>query len=559
MASDRVVLSAVRQERVALRRALWAGLLVGLSTVGLAGTSAWLIVRAAQHPAVLSLTVPMGLVQLFALSKAAGRYLERIQTHEAALSVMGRVRASIASLLEPLIPAGLGPRSSDVVDLVLRDVDRVQDLLTAVVGPLLTSAAAGVITVVVTGLVVPWSAAWLMGCLVLTAIAVPMAAARMGERSEIELEDVRARMVRLFDAVAQGGDELVMHGDAARVEMELASLERRYDVARRRHTRMEGIATAVTSLIASASVVGAVLLSARALERGSLSPSLVAIPALLSVAALELVGGIVPIMVGLRGDRASLDRLEGLGDIARPVHEPDGDGPSTQGAASVHLVNASLRLGDDTVISHASLGVEPGDFVVVSGPSGSGKTSIARLLAKFVDPTDGAARLDDVDYRDLTSVQVRARVGSVDDAPHVFDTTLAGNLRIGRPNASDDELRAVCRLAGLEEFVDDLPDGLDTELGGLTTGLSGGEQRRLGVAREMLAARPVVIFDEPSEGLDEEMAAKVIDSIARRYRHDAVIVISHRGDDQRVATRTLRVVDGVVLDGSRVDDAASHG
>ena len=559
MASDRVVLSAVRQERVALRRALWAGLLVGLSTVGLAGTSAWLIVRAAQHPAVLSLTVPMGLVQLFALSKAAGRYLERIQTHEAALSVMGRVRASIASLLEPLIPAGLGPRSSDVVDLVLRDVDRVQDLLTAVVGPLLTSAAAGVITVVVTGLVVPWSAAWLMGCLVLTAIAVPMAAARMGERSEIELEDVRARMVRLFDAVAQGGDELVMHGDAARVEMELASLERRYDVARRRHTRMEGIATAVTSLIASASVVGAVLLSARALERGSLSPSLVAIPALLSVAALELVGGIVPIMVGLRGDRASLDRLEGLGDIARPVHEPDGDGPSTQGAASVHLVNASLRLGDDTVISHASLGVAPGDFVVVSGPSGSGKTSIARLLAKFVDPTDGAARLDDVDYRDLTSVQVRARVGSVDDAPHVFDTTLAGNLRIGRPNASDDELRAVCRLAGLEEFVDDLPDGLDTELGGLTTGLSGGEQRRLGVAREMLAARPVVIFDEPSEGLDEEMAAKVIDSIARRYRHDAVIVISHRGDDQRVATRTLRVVDGVVLDGSRVDDAASHG
>ena len=135
-----------RREKRAIARALAAGLLVTLSTVGLAGTSAWLIVRAAQRPSVLSLTVPMGLVQLFALAKAAGRYVERTQTHRAALGVMGHVRATVAALLEPLVPAGLGPRSAEVVDLVLRDVDRVQDLLTAVAGPLVTSVAAGLVT-----------------------------------------------------------------------------------------------------------------------------------------------------------------------------------------------------------------------------------------------------------------------------------------------------------------------------------------------------------------------------------------------------------------------------
>lgn len=548
MASKTIFANALRDERVALRHALWAGLLVGLSTVGLAGTSAWLIVRAAQHPAVLSLTVPMGLVQLFALSKAAGRYLERVQTHEAALTVMGRVRASIAALLEPLLPAGLGPRSSDVVDLVLRDVDRVQDLLTAIVGPLLTSAAAGVITVVVTGLVVPWTAAWLMICLILTALVVPLIATRIGASSELELEEVRATMVRLFDNVAQGGDELVMHGDTPRVEEELAKLERRYDIAQRRNTAMTGVATALTSLIASAGVVGAVLLSARAIDHRALSPSLIAIPALLSVASLELVGGVVPVMVGLRGDRASLARLECLSDVAAPVREPDRHGPSVEGARNVQLVDASLRLDSIDVVSHASMDVGPGEFVVVSGPSGGGKTSIARLLAKFIDPSGGEVRLDDVDYCDLSSSEVRAIVGSVDDAPHVFDTTLAGNLRIARPNASDEELRQACRLAGLATFLDGLTDGLDSELGGLSTGLSGGEQRRLGVAREMLANRPVVIFDEPTEGLDEATATQVVESIADHYRDGAVIMITHHGEDLCLATRLVTVENGVVRD-----------
>ena len=548
---------AMGLERAALRRALWAGLLVGLSTVGLAGTSAWLIVRAAQRPVVLSLTVPMGLVQLFALSKAAGRYVERVQTHEAALSVMGRVRATIAAMLEPLVPAGLGPRSSDVVDLVLRDVDRVQDLLTAVVGPLLTSAAAGVITVVVTGCIVPWSAAWLMACLVLTALVVPTWAAKAGARSERELELVRSQMVRLFDAVAQGGDELVMHGNGPRIMVELESLERRHDVARRRHTMMTGVATALTSLIASASVVGAVLLSAQALRGGSLTPSLIAVPALLSVASLELVGGIAPILVGLRGDRVSLARLESLGHVAPPVREPEVSGPGVAAAHGVRLDDASLRHDATAIVSHANVTVAPGDLVVLSGPSGSGKTSIARLLAKFVDPTEGSISLDEIDYADLTSGQVRSCVGSVDDAPHVFDTTLAGNLRIARARASDDDLRRVCRLAGLATFVDGLADGLETRLGGTSTGLSGGEQRRLGVARELLADRPVTIFDEPTEGLDEATAAALIDAIADHYRGRAVVVISHRGEDLPSATRRLTMVDGELHDEAQPARASS--
>ena len=132
----------------------------------------------------------------------------------------------------------------------------------------------------------------------------------------------------------------------------------------------------------------------------------------------------------------------------------------------------------------------------------------------------------------------------MDDAPHVFATSLAGNLRIAKPTATVEELEAALEAAGLSQLLATMPEGLDTQLGGSATGLSGGEQRRLGVARELLVRRPIVIFDEPTEGLDEQTATKVMSSIVERYRDGAVLVISHWGTDQVNATRRVELRDG---------------
>jgi thiol reductant ABC exporter CydC subunit len=543
MANERVVRSALRVERTPIRRAVLAGLLVSLSTIGLSGTSAWLIVRAAQEPAVLSLTVPMGLVQLFALSKAVGRYLERTQTHRAALGVMGHVRASVARLLEPLVPAGLGPRSSDIVDVVVRDVDRVQDLLTAVAGPLLTSCVAGVVTVAIAGAIVPLSALTLFVSLVLTAVVLPVVAARAGEKSERAADEVRASMVALFDRVAQGGDEYVMAGASASLTCELEKLEGRFDQAQGRRTLLMGMISGLTTLISGLCVVASVLVTSLALRSGHLAPALLAVPALLSVTVLELVGGVSPLLVGLRGDKRALARLEGLADVPVPVCEPDAEGTLDGTSADLRATNVGVKFGDRRVLSDVSFAVRRGDVVALSGPSGGGKTTCARLLAKFLDPSEGTMSAGDVSYSTLRSEQVRQVVGFVDDAPHVFATTLAGNLRIASPYATDDELVRALGGAGLEALLASMPEGLDTILGGTATGLSGGEQRRLGVARELLVQREVVIFDEPTEGLDEEMANQVMDRIVDEFSHGAVLVISHRDADYVRATRHLVVRD----------------
>ena len=543
--SDRGILAqSLRLERVQVRRAVLAGVLVALSGIGLTGTSAWLIVRAAQEPAVLSLTVPMGLVQLFALSKAAGRYAERTQTHNVALAIMGHVRAAIARLLEPLVPAGLGPRSADVVDLVLRDVDRVQDLLTAVAGPLLTSAVAGVVTVVVAGLVVPWSAASLLVGLVTVAAVLPLVAQRLGRRSQDETDQARGELVRLFDDVAQSGDELVMNGATANLDARLADLEDRLDAAQRSHTVLMGVIALLASLASSVCVAATVGLSASALRDGHLAASLVAVPALISVAALELVSGVAPVMAGLRGDRLALARLEALTGLEAPVREPSEATAAVTGESSVLVEGARVAHDDDVVLDEVSVDLSPGDVVVLRGPSGGGKTTLARLITKFLDPQSGSLYLGDVNYAHLTSNEVRGHVGFVDDAPHVFATSVAGNLRIADPHASDAEIVEACERVGLGSFLDGLDDGIETPIGGVATGLSGGEQRRLGLARELLVRRGVVVLDEPTEGLDEPTASRVIDEVVDAHRDGVVLLISHLDDDLRRATRCVELRGG---------------
>jgi ABC-type transport system involved in cytochrome bd biosynthesis fused ATPase/permease subunit len=335
-----------------------------------------------------------------------------------------------------------------------------------------------------------------------------------------------------------------MAGAAESLGEELAELERRYDRANFRRTLLMGVISGLTTLVSGLCVVTTVLVSALGLRSGHLAPALLAVPALLSVTVLELVGGVAPMLVGLRGDRAALARLEALADVGAPVTEPDVGGLFDTASASLRASNVGATFADTVALRDVSFELRRGDVVALSGPSGGGKTTFARLLAKFLDPREGVLQVGGADYATLRSEQVRQVVGFADDAPHVFATTLAGNLRIANPHASDDELVVALDGAGLRALLASMPEGLDTKLGGATTGLSGGEQRRLGVARELLVRRPIIIFDEPTEGLDEETASLVMDRIVAAFGEGAVLVISHRDADYVHATRRAVIANG---------------
>ena len=535
---------ALREERRVLARALWSGVFVALSTIGLTATSAWLIVRAAQHPVILSLTVPMGLVQLFALAKAAGRYVERTQTHHCGLSVMGRIRARVAVTLEALLPAGLGPTSASAVETVLGDVERVQDLLTAVAQPLIVSSVAGVVTVVVAACVVPLSGLVLLGGLVIVGLGISLVAARSGEVSEGELEAVRAELVEVFTNATHAGAEYELLGASERLHERIDELENRFDEASKRRARNIGVATMLSTLVSGLTVILVVVATASTYRHHGVAQALLAVPALASVTALELLGGTVPLLVSARRDRGALERIEALSDVTPPVRAVAFSGEPV--GADLVSTNVHFSYEDREVLHDLNFSLVPGDVVLLRGASGEGKTTLAQLLVKFLEATSGGLSLGGVSYDELSGETVRSVVGFVDDDPYVFDTTLAGNLRIAEPRASEVQLLAACEAAGLGNFVAALPDGLGSSLGGIRRGLSGGEQRRLGIARQLLAPKSVLVLDEPTEGLDEATAAQVMTRLVSTYAEGVILLISHREADAQYANKVWELRSGTL-------------
>ncbi len=540
---------ALARHRRALVGAFLAALGVALATVGLAGTSAWLIVRAAEKPAVLSLSVPMGLVQLFALGKAAGRYLERTVTHDAVLSVMAEVRHDVARLIEPLAPAGLGPRSAEVVDLAVRDVESVEDLLASVAGPLAAAVASALVTALVCGLVVGPSAAVLIGALLVELALVPWLVQRPLSRADERLQMARERLSALSAEAAAGWEEYALGGAPTALAQRLESLEADYDAAEAARRRARALVEGLLLCVGGLSTM-AVLSLTSAARAGGLNRALVAVPALLAMGALDLLGAAVSGLSDSGAQRAALGRFDSLATRSRPVtdpSEPDASPASDEPLALEGVAHAFER----AVLVDVHLHARVGELIVLRGPSGSGKSTLGHVIARLLSAQAGHTSLAGVDYARLSGTQVRERVGFSEASAYVFAGSLRANLRLARAGASDDELLEALNEAGLADWLAGLEHGLDTPLGGVRSGLSGGEQRRLGLARAYLSARRVLVLDEPTEGLDEATARDVLDRLATRQRDALTVLISHRERDDAVATRVLALVGGRLVNQAR--------
>lgn len=533
------------RERRSVAVAIAASVAVSLSTVALSGSAAWLIVRSAQRPALLSLTLLMGTVQVLALGKAAGRYGERVSTHQAALRIMARVRAMTACQLEPLVPAGLGPRSADVVETVIGDVDKVQDLLVSIAGPVSANLIAGLCAVAVGEFIAPSTAIVFMAGIVLVGIVMPLWAARAGAGPLSELDGARTRLRHVLDDAARAGDEYVALGASASLYRRVESAEIAFDRAAIRLARRMGFFNATSVLIVGVTIVVIVANTQSSLEHHSIGLSLLAVPALVALSAMELVGASSGSLLGIQSGRVALRRLDALVTNPWPVHDP-ADSTSLAEAHDIALKNVDVWRDEVPIFEHAATTWDEGAVVAIHGPSGSGKTTLAHLVARFIESRNGNVTLGGVEVRDLTGKQVRSRVGFVDDDPHVFATTLGANMRLARLSASDEEVTDSLMAVGLGPLLATMPRGLETELGDVTTGLSGGERRRLGVARALLARRPVMILDEPTEGLDGADARSMIREVCRRQGDGIVVVISHHDHDRLGATVQLTIEDGVV-------------
>jgi thiol reductant ABC exporter CydC subunit len=532
-----------------LALAVLCGTLAAGSAIGLLATSAWLISRAAQHPPVLYLTVAIVAVRAFGIGRGLFRYAERLAGHDAAFRVLAELRVRAYRRLAALTPAGTPAlRSGDLVQRFVADVGAALDVLVRVLLPYLVAGLAGAASVGLLGALLPAAGVALAAGLLIVAVGVPVVQRTVARRADRRTAPLRGELSAATVDLLDGLPELVALDVAQRRLDELTDTDTRLRRTAARSAAGVGLGAALVSLAAGGCIWAGLAFGAPAVRAGQLHSVLLAVVVLTPIAVFDTVSTLPAAAVQFATARAVLGRVFGLLDHPDPVVEPavPADLPRPPYRLAVRNLSARWSATGPDVLSGVDLTLADGERVAVVGPSGSGKTTLAAVLVRFLDPSAGEVTLNGVDVRHLAADDVRRVVGLLSDDAAIFDTTIAQNLRVADRDADDTRLRQVLAEARLLDWVDSLPRGLDTRVGEHGCRLSGGQRRRLALARTLLADFPILIMDEPTEHLDEPTAAALTADLLTATAGRSTILITHR-------TAGLADVDRIVaLDRERI-------
>ncbi|SHI15580.1 ATP-binding cassette, subfamily C, CydCD [Streptomyces sp. 3214.6] len=539
--------AGARRGRLAL--ALLLGSLALGSAVGLMATSGWLISRASQQPPVLYLMVAVTATRAFGIGRAVFRYAERLVSHDAVLRMLADTRVAVYRRLERLAPAGLRTtRRGDLLTRLVADVDALQDYWLRWLLPAGAAVAVSAGSVAFTAWLLPEAGAVLAAGLLTAGVGVPLITGAVARRAERRLAPARGALATRTADLLTGTAELTVAGALPARTAEVRVADSVLTRIASRAATATALGDGLTALVSGLTVVAAALVGVQAVADGRLGGVTMAVVVLTPLAAFEAVLGL-PLAAQYRQRvRRSAERVYEVLDSPEPVREPEQ--PRQAPASPFPLVLKGLAArhagqGRDA-LAGVDLTLTRGRRIAVVGPSGSGKTTLAQVLLRFLDADAGSYTLAGVDAHALDGDDVRRFVGLCAQDAHLFDSSVRENLLLAKKGASEEELRDALARARLLEWVDGLPDGLDTLVGEHGARLSGGQRQRLALARALLADFPVLVLDEPAEHLDLPTADALTEDLLAATEGRTTLLITHR-------LAGLDAVDEVVvLDEGRV-------
>jgi thiol reductant ABC exporter CydC subunit len=520
-------------------KAVAAGAMTLVSSVGLAAASAWLIVRSAQSPPVLTLEICVVLVRLFGITRGLFRYLERLAAHRVALNGMTELRVRLYDKLAGgRVAATALLRRGDLLARVGADVDDVGDLVVRGIVPALVAAVLIGLSSAFIAIFVPLAGIALLVCLLTAAILAPMLTVRSARLAEFRGAAARARVAAATMTVLENGDELAVSGRLADSTAELKVAERSLFTALDAAAKPSAFAVAVNEAIVGLAVVACFVLGTNAMNAGAISPEVLAVVVLTPLACFEAVSGLPAAAAQMYRSRAAATRICDLLDAAGAP--PSGtrtardEGPTAAAAppgGALRLIDASCGwVRGHPVLTHVNLTLTPGCSIAIVGPSGAGKTTLLATLAGLLAPLDGRVEVGGVALDTLTRHEAAQTVAFVAEDAHVFATTVLENLRVANGHATRADALDALEATGLTAWLAGLSHGLDTVLGPGGSTVSGGERRRLLLARTLLSPAKFLLLDEPGEHLDIDSAERLTALMCRLAASTGkgVAIVTHR-------------------------------
>jgi ATP-binding cassette, subfamily C, bacterial CydC len=524
-------LPLLRRKRFELALTVFLSLLTLAAGVALLGLSGWFITAAALSAAgaLFNILAPSAGVRGLSFIRIVSRYAERYSGHAVTLGLVSQTRAWLFDRLFKRVPLPQNLGRADVVSRLVADLDMVDNIFLVALGPMTTALLTAVMMGVGLGLLLPGAALPFVAFYVLATLGVPLWL--LWRTREGAIASVAAS-AGLRSALLEGLDghrDLALFGQLSRLVDRTDAAGAQLRDAKVRIGKVAARASLAVQLLSGAALVAVLLGGLGTYAAGGIDGALLVGVVLAALASFEAAQALVRSVTRLTSSIAAAERVMDLAEGPGEAAVADPRMPSGEGRISMSEVTFAYPGALAPLLDRFSMDVAPHERVALCGASGSGKSTVAGLLVRLLTPQAGTLSLDGVDISRIDPAELRRLVAvMMQDAP-VFADTVGNNLRLARPDASDDELWDGLRRVGLANEVA-AAGGLRTQVGEGGLSLSTGQARRLALARTLMCEAEVVVLDEPTAGLDPEAEARFFNLLGEITLERTLIVITHARD-----------------------------
>ncbi|MEO8365384.1 MAG: thiol reductant ABC exporter subunit CydC [Pseudoxanthomonas sp.] len=524
-------------------------LLAGTALLGVAGHFLTAAALAGVGALGFNFFAPSAGIRGLTFVRILSRYAEKLVGHDVTLRLARDLRVDFFRHALPLAPLGLGRhRVGELLARLLADIENVDGLLVRAIGPLLAFAGLGLVAVAVAAMALPAAGALLAAVLLLLSLAIPFALTHNADRIERRRAQARADLRTAVLEGLEGATDLaaldattgwIAHVDAASGEVARCERERKTRLA---------LAAAVHATVVGFSLPAMLWLLLDAAREGRLSPAAAGGIFFMTVAVHEAAAGVGLAWQSLQAALASQRRLQQITTQAPLAREP-AIPRAVPVFSELEFRAVDFRWPGETrdVLQKVNLRIAPGQRIVLQGDSGAGKSSLLALALRLCDPQAGMVLYGGIDIREFRQADWHDQIAWLPQDAPVFAGSVRDNLRMGAPDAADAQLWQALSQVKMEPVIRALPDGLDAWIGESGATLSMGQSRRIALARALLRQAPLLLLDEPTEGLDVDTANALLLDLAAASGSRSVLMISHDQMPDGVVHARYRLSEGNLL------------